>query len=267
MDAFKRAILSVQGAAHQKVGLGIGIGLSVGEIYRDVTTGDFLNEVTNRAARLNARDDAIADYVKARYAKHPHRVHVKWGRLHNAGIALDEKALHELGGGAVDASPPGVPFLWKFPVAMEGGHVVGSVSYFVERMESAVFGELLTTVGGGPAFERHWSAGQAVAFEVFCHKSEASLHYPTPLEGRTPAEYLQLHAVEGVTFAAQLVEHEIPVRRVPIMLTTGETVNLAIKREKAHLKGLSPAAVAEVEVPAVMLRDDTIRLAEFLAAI
>ncbi|MEK7474299.1 MAG: hypothetical protein AAB152_01580 [Candidatus Coatesbacteria bacterium] len=266
MDAFKRAILSVQGAAHQKVGLGIGIGLSVGEIYRDVTTGDFLNEVTNRAARLNARDDAIADYMRARYAKHPHRVHVKWGRLYNAGIAIDEKALRELGGGSLDSAPPGVPFLWKFPVMMEG-HVAGSVSYFVERMESAVFAELLQTVGAGPKFERYWQAGQAVAFEVFCHKSEANLHYPTPLEGRTPAEYLQLRGIETVAFAAQLIEHDIPVRRIPITLSTGEIVNLAVKREKAHLKGLAPAAIAEVEVPAVMLRDDTIRLAEFLAGL
>jgi hypothetical protein len=44
-------------------------------------------------------------------------------------------------------------------------------------------------------------------------------------------------------------------------------VNLALKREKASLKGLTPAVIAEVEVPAVMLRDDSIRLSEFLAAI
>jgi hypothetical protein len=268
IEALKRAILSVQGAAHAKVGLGIGVGLSVGEIYRDVTTGDFLNEVTNRASRLNSRDDAIDAYIQARYVKHPHRVHVKWGRLHNAGIALDDKALHELGGGNLDAFPPGVPFLWKFPVGGDGaGHAFGSVSYFVERMDSEEFLDLLTSAGAGREFNRYRGAEGALAFEVFCHKSELALHYPTPLEGRTAVEYLELHALENVAFAATQVEHEIPVERLPITLATGEIVNLALKREKVHLRGLTPAVVAEVEVPAVMLKDDTIRLAEFLAAI
>ena len=265
MDAFKRVILSVQGAAHPKVGLGIGIGLSVGEIYRDVTTGDFLNAVTNRAARLNSRDDAIDAYVQARYAKHPHRVHVKWGRLHNTGIAVDDKALHELGGSNTYAFPPAVPCLWKFPVGDDGtGHPSGSVSYFVQRMDSEEFLDLLTSAGAGHEFDRYRQSEKVLAFEVFCHKSELTLHYPTPLETHTAVEYLELHALEGVAFVAGEVEHGIPVERLPVTLSTGETVNLALKREKAHLKGLTPAVVAEVEVPAVMLRDDTIRLAEFL---
>ncbi len=262
-EALRRAILSVQGAAHPKVGLAIGVGLSAGEIYRDVTTGDFLNEATNRASRLNGRDDAAGAYVKARYTRTPHRVHVKWGRLSNAGIALDEAALAALGLEVPPAAPPMPVVEWRYP-----GHGGSTIAIFTERVAPSLAIERLAVLADDRATAR-WQAahGSAEVYEIFVHASAADVGEGTPLAGADPAEWLAHHAAHGVTLATRTVDHDEPVRRLAVTLPTGETVWLAVKRERARLKGLGDAVVAGVEVPPVLLDDTGTGLKGFLASL
>jgi len=269
-EALKRAVMSVQGASHPKVGLGIGIGLSVGEIYTDVTTGDFLNETTNRASRLSGRDELAGAYVAARYVRQPSKVHVKYGRLHNAGIALDDKALHALGVSGWRATALVPPYYCQFPLLVEymGESAVGGISYTIERLDPFVLAARLNTTGRSTGFTRYRdSTDRALAFEVFCDKSTPGIKYPTPLDGRQTGEYLHAHGVESPVYLSGEMETEIPAARVPVALSSGRQVNLTIKPEKAYLKGIGAATIAEVEVPGMILDDPDIRLSEFFASL
>lgn len=266
-DALKRAVQSVQGSLHPKIGFQIGVGLSVGEIYRDVTTGDFLNEVTNRASRLNGRDEWVGAWVKARYVRQPFRVHTKYGRLHNAGIAVDENALHAFGASGWSAQAVLPPCEWKYPVLteMSKGPKAGSVAYLVERLDPDALNTRLAELSGTAAFGRLHSAGRVpLGFELFIHMTEPGLRYPTPLDGRTVDEYLHLHAADRPAFMARDQDRAIPVSLVDVALPTGETLRLTVKPERALLKGLGMTAIAEVEIPAVALEDPDVKLGEFL---
>lgn len=270
VEALKRAVLSVQGCSHPKVGLRIGIGLSVGEIQRDVTTGDFLNETSNRASRLNGRDDLVGAWAAARYIHHPHRVHVKWGRLYNGGLAMDERALHALGAELHPGElvPSSASLEWRLPVwSPETPSVTGTVTMIAERMDPGVFLGHLAHLGGTEPFDRFRRPGRALAFEVFVHASASGLHTGTALTGHTPAEYLAGRHVGAVAYVAADEERDLPVYRIPVMLHSGESLTLAIKSEQAVLKGLGTTVIAEVEIPALPIRDDQIRLTEFLATL
>lgn len=268
IEALKRAVLSIQGCAHPKVGLRIGIGLSVGEIQHDVTTGDFLNETSNRASRLNGRDELVGAWAAARFTQHPHRVHVKWGRLYNGGLAMDDRALQAVGAEMPPGSgtPPSPALEWRLPVlSPDGENATGTVTLIVERMSPEFLYDHLTHLGAGPAFDRFRKPGRAIAFEVFVHASAAGLPTGTQLNGRSPAEYLSGRHVEAVAYAAAEVAHDLRVHRVPVTLLSGESLTLVVKDEQASLKGLGSTAIAEAEIPALPIRDDAIRLTEFLA--
>jgi len=266
-DALKRAVQSVQGSLHPKIGFQIGVGLSVGEIYRDVTTGDFLNEVTNRASRLNGRDEWVGAWVKARYVRQPFRVHTKYGRLYNTGIAVDENALHAFGASGWSAQAVLPPCEWKYPVLTETatGPQAGSVAYLVERLDPEAFNAKLSEVSAIPAFSRlHGAERIPLGFEVFIHMTHPGLRYPTPLDGRTVDDYLHLHAAERPAFTGRDQERAVSVSLVDVALPTGETLRLSVKPERALLKGLGMTAIAEVEIPAVALEDPDVKLGEFL---
>lgn len=264
-EALRRAVLTAQGCAHPKVGIQAGIGLSVGEIYTDVTTGDFLNETANRASRLNGRDEIVAAYIQARYIQKPFRVYVKYGRLHNTGIAMDEKALHALNVSGWEAHQPVPPIEWRFPLLADDGSA-GQVSLFVERLDPAVVANRLTAMGNPPQFEQlRQRLNQALVFEVFCHKSQPDLKYQTPLEGRSPQDYLQTIGVERAAFSVRDIEREAPVTYLPVALPSGQMINLVVKHEKASLKGLGTTAIAEVSLPNTMQVDDLVLLEKYLA--
>lgn len=262
-EALKRAMLTVQGAAHPRIGLSAGIGLSVGEIYRDVTTGDFLNEVTNRASRLNARVEAVGAWAKARWPVHPHRVFVKWGLLYNAGIALDDRALAALGADGLTARPPALPFEWRFPAPGEPG---ANVHWLVERIGTDEVAQLAKAAGFPPVHHGGRETGHpALTFEAFCSRSSRRLTYATTLDGDSPAEFLGRRAVEDILFLGAEIERDLPVIRHPVTLPNGATIHLALKPEQAVLKGVGATVVAEAEVPPLLIADPEIRLAEFLA--
>jgi len=266
-EALRRAVLTVQGCSHPKVGLEIGIGLSVSEIFTDVTTGDFTNEAANRASRLNTRDDVVSAYVAARYVQKPFRVYIKYGRLCNEGLALDEKALHALkveGWQAVRLVPP---MEWKFPLitGAVGDAEPGSVGYWGERYDPLSVLEKLTNMDAPPAFERYRDRPDRVlAFEVFCRVTGDDAAYATPLGGRTLEGYLSDMGVGGMVYAAKDIEKETTVKHLPVALPSGHKVQLVVKYEKADLKGLGATAIAEVEIPPGIIDDDVIHLRDFL---
>jgi hypothetical protein len=269
-EALKRSVMSVQGAAHPKIGLGIGIGLSVGEIYTDVTTGDFLNETTNRAARLSGRDELAGAFINARYVRQSAMVHVKYGKLYNAGIALDDTALRALGVSGWHATALVPPWYCRFPLVVDykGESAAGAISFTVERMDPGVLTRRLKGAGQSTEFARYRvPTDRMLAFEVFCDKSMPGIKYPTPLEGRHVREHLHAHGIESPAFMGGEMESEIEIARVPIALSSGAQINLAIKPEKAYLKGIGAVTIGEVEVPGMILDDPDIKLAEFLASL
>lgn len=283
-EALKRAVMTAQGCAHPSVGVGVGIGFSVGEIYTDVRTGDFQNEVTNRASRLNARDDTAGSWISARYARHPLKVHVKFGKLYNRGIAMDEKALNAFGVPHDEAVRTVPPFEWKFPVLLEenGRHIMGSVSFMVARVDHAKAVEKLRELGE-IGYKKHDKSGRVVekvtgrfdalldvqdklkVFEVFCHLSDPHLSYVTPIDKSGAAAYFASKGAKNALFVEREADTEIPVVYKPINLPTGETVMVIVKREKAHLRGLGYTAIAEVDIPSVTLQDSSINMTEFLS--
>jgi len=298
-EALKRAVMTAQGCANPAVGVGVGIGFSVGEIYTDVRTGDFQNEVTNRASRLNSRDDTTGSWIAARYARHPLKVHVKFGKLYNRGIAMDEKALNAFGVPHDEAVRTVPPFEWKFPVMTveDGRHVLGAVSYLVARVDADAAIRKLAQLGeterfapliirpdmqkNFKEFKDHNSLNnldnpevftafrgyfrEFRAFEVFCHLSDPHLHYPTPVEKNGAVAFLASKGAGAALFVEREADTEIPVDYKPISLPTGETVMVIVKREKTHLRGLGYTAIAEVDIPAVTLQDPSINISEFLS--
>ena len=267
-DALKRAVMTAQGCASPAVGVGVGIGFSVGEIYTDVRTGDFQNEVTNRASRLNARDDIAGSWISARYAHHPLKVHVKFGKLFNRGIAMDEKALNAFGVPHDEAVRTMPPFEWKFPVMTEqnGKHILGSVSFMVARINPGDAIAKLATLGKAEHFSPVLHHPEKLkAFEVFCHLTPSDLHYTSPEGKDESTAYLSSLGAQNAKFQEGEAEMEIPVVHKPINLPTGETVMVIVKREKTHLRGLGYTAIAEVDIPAVTLRDPAINISEFLS--
>jgi len=269
-EALKRSVMTAQGCDSPKVGVGIGIGLSVGEIYTDVRTGDFLNEVTNRAARLNSRDEAVGGYVAARYAQHPFRVHVKYGRLYNRGVTLDERALNAYGINETEARRVVPPFEWSFPVVAEldGRETVSSVTFFIERMEPDAAVERMKALGGAATFGKALHhADRLLTFEVFCHKGEARLAYHTPLERKELREYLDLRGVGELFFLAREEERTLEVSYSSVALPGGENIDISVKPEKAHLKGIGWTAIAEADIPRVTMLDPVINLPRFIAGL
>ena len=265
-EALKRAVMTAQGCAHPAVGVGVGIGFSVGEIYTDVRTGDFQNEVTNRASRLNARDDTTGNWIAARYARHPLKVHVKFGKLFNRGIAMDEKALNAFGVPHEEAVRTVPPFEWKFPLMVEedGKHILGSVSFMVARLDPAAAIEKLGDLGEKERFAPVLRRPEKLkAFEVFCHLSDPHLHYSTPEDKNGATEFLSLNGARDALFVEREADMEIPVVYKPISLPTGETVMVIVKREKTHLRGLGYTAIAEVDIPTVTLTDSSVKLQDF----
>ena len=266
-EALRRAVLTLQGCSHPKVGLDIGIGLSVSEIFTDVTTGDFTNEAANRASRLNTRDEVVAAYVAARYVQKPFRVYIKYGRLYNEGLALDEKALHALkieGWQAVRLVPP-VEMRFPLITGALGDSEPGSVGYWGERFDPLGVIEKLTNMDAPPAFERYREQpDQVLAFEVFCRVTGDDTAYATPLAGNTLEGYLAGLGVSGMVYAASEIEKETTVKHLPVSLPSGQKVQLVVKYEKAVLRGLGATAIAEVEIPPGIIDDDIIHLKDFL---
>ncbi len=258
-EAMWRAILSVQGCERPSVGVRVGVGLSIGEIYRDVTTGDFMNEAVNRASRLNSRDEAVEGYVRARWINTPFRVHVRYGRLYNAGVAVDEKVLNSLGITELEGAQPTQPFEWHFPVEN------GLAGIFIERAEVKGVLARLDELHAPRDFERHRRhARTAAAFEVFVQVTGHEARYGTRLKGGTPAEHLAEMGISSVAFASGTVEKEVEVGRLLIPLPQGVDVNLFAKEERVFLRGLGTTIVAELEVPSVILDDDKVGFREFL---
>ncbi len=266
-DGLRRAGLTAQACRHPKVGMQVGIGLSVSEIYTDVTTGDFLNEAANRAARLNARDEIVGAYIAARYVRRPFGVYVKYGRLHNAGIALDDKALHALGVSGWEAVELVPPLEWRFPVIAEDGGA-GSVALFAERLQPAVAAVRLAGLGDAQGFGRvRERLDRTLVFEIFCHAGGIGQRYHTPLDGRSLGDVLRAAGVEHAVFAARDVEREAAVTHLPVVLPDGQTLSVVVKYEKALLKGLGATAIAEVNVPVGTPGDAESPLGRFLAGL
>jgi len=162
------------------------------------------------------------------------------------------------------------PCEWRFPVVVEykGGSAVGDILFVIERIEPASPAARLKEAGSPAPFERFGRhAEETLAFEVFCHKSEPGLRYPTPLEGHRIAEYLRLRGAEHAAYLSREMERDVETASVQAVLPGGQTVNLAIKPEKAYLKGIGATVIAEAEVPRMPIEDDAIRLGEFLAGL
>ncbi len=263
-EALRRAVLTAQCCSHHRIGVPVGIGLSLGEIYTDVKTGDFLNETANRAARLNHRDELVGAYIDARYGERPFRVYTKYGRLYNAGIAVDEKTLFALGITDWQVSERLPPVQWEFPVVSEGEHP-GYIHFVAERISPAIIEKRLAALGDPRALVQF--AGrltEARIFEIFCRKSSAGLRYQTPRGDLSAATYLASSGIRNLAYSSGQVEREDTVTYLPVSLPTGQSVNLVVKFQKADLKGLGPCAIAEVDQPPVMRPEDLLLLERFI---
>lgn len=265
-EALRRAVLTAQSCAHSRVMVPVGIGLSVSEIYTDVTTGDFLNEAANRASRLNSRDETVRSYLDARYAVRPFNVYVKYGRLFNAGIALDEKALHALGIAGWRAVELVPPLEMRFPVLAEGDGT-SSIAFHAERLLPSTISRRLEDMGNPAEFAPfHARLDQALVFEVFCDKPERVKRYRTPGEGHDGAAALAAAGAQSSVYLSRELERESSVGYQPVALPSGQMVNLVVKYEKANLKGLGATAIAEVSLPPIMPADDLARLESLLSS-